>query len=86
MQANTIRLFKSFWSLQNHPVLKFGLVSTSMNGIRTHPLSWMHLISWYALKISASSRPSDCNDVLVGVGGWPLQTPGAAGIAGTRAP
>ncbi len=57
MQAKTIRLFSSCWSASGVPVLNVGSVSTLMNGIRKSSLSRIDLISWYALKISASSRP-----------------------------
>ena len=46
MQANTIRLFRSAWSVSGVPVLNIGSVSMSMNGIRNSSLSRMHLISW----------------------------------------
>ena len=44
-QANTIRLFSSFWSASGVPVLKAGSVSVSMNGIRNSSLSRIEGIS-----------------------------------------
>ena len=68
MQAKTIRIFSSVWSVSGVPVLKCGSVSVSMNGIRNSSLSRIDVDLVVRVEDLALVQAQRLDDVLVGVG------------------